>query len=323
VGLSDTSETAGDLNGKSMMTGGTWATSGSTTDFTVTAPLTGSYVNRSTVSDTGDEGRLALAGTTTGGALANQVLFQWFGDVAESPVAMLYQRWADDTHNVHARVFNSSGQAWCYVYTRNGGAHTLVARAIIPQFTSETVYQMRMATDMSGAIVVWLGVHGSQLGDPILTTSNVLLETGGALASGRHGFRDLFENASPVVNRFYSWYAAWPYSADAVLFPTRSAELTYSGMFREASDGGSYGPVAHVTGDLPRLPPSGLESRPVEVFLKASRGDMDSLPDSGIDALSAQVFYRPSWLFVPETINPDALFPAVDLFPSPDLYPEI
>jgi hypothetical protein len=59
------------------------------------------------------------------------------------------------------------------------------------------------------------------------------------------------------------------------------------------------------------------------VFLKASRGDMDSLPDSGIDALSAQVFYRPSWLFVPETINPDALFPAVDLFPSPDLYPEI
>ncbi len=55
------------------------------------------------------------------------------------------------------------------------------------------------------------------------------------------------------------------------------------------------------TGELPRIPPAGLEGRTCEVFIKGSRGDFGQLPDNGVDDISARVTYRPSWLFVPGT----------------------
>jgi hypothetical protein len=84
-----------------------------------------------------------------------------------------------------------------------------------------------------------------------------------------------------------------------VVFADQTAELRTDGLYRATSDGNGHGPVSHRQGDLPRLPPSGMEGRPVELFLKASRGDLEMLPDSGVDDISAQVFARPSWLFVP------------------------
>lgn len=92
--------------------------------------------------------------------------------------------------------------------------------------------------------------------------------------------------------------AAWAPSADAVLYASRSAQLTTDGIFRQDTSGTAYGPVTPI-GDLPRLPVSGLENRKVELYLKDTRGDLDQLPDSGIDDMSARVFYRPCWLNTP------------------------
>lgn len=102
-----------------------------------------------------------------------------------------------------------------------------------------------------------------------------------------------------AFTRTYDNFVAYVPIGDAVLFASQSAELRTDGIIRETAVGGSYGPVSAPAGDLPRLPPSGLENRLVEVLVKPSRGDLDTLPDSAIDDVSVQVFYRPCWLFVP------------------------
>lgn len=86
---------------------------------------------------------------------------------------------------------------------------------------------------------------------------------------------------------------------DAVMYPHLSAQLRSDGMIREDSSASVYGQIAQVIGDLPRIPPSGLEQRPAELMVKISRGDFDTLPDIALDNFGAQVFYRPCWLSRP------------------------
>jgi hypothetical protein len=97
-----------------------------------------------------------------------------------------------------------------------------------------------------------------------------------------------------AVTRSFDNFTSWSPSPDAVLHPSQSAELRTDGMFREDVSGTAYGPVSHVIGDLPRLPPT--LGGTTEVFIKASRGDFGQLPDTGIDDISARISYRPCWL---------------------------
>lgn len=85
---------------------------------------------------------------------------------------------------------------------------------------------------------------------------------------------------------------------DAVIFASRTIELRTEGMFRQDTGGTAYAPISSVVGDLPRLPPSGLESRTVEVLVKGSRGNLAEEPDAGIDDISAQIKLRPCYLFI-------------------------
>ena len=70
-------------------------------------------------------------------------------------------------------------------------------------------------------------------------------------------------------------------------------------MWREAPSGTVYGTVSQVVGDLTRLPPSGLENRPCQLFIKPSRGDLNALPDSGLDSFTVQPLYQPTFIFRP------------------------
>ena len=124
-----------------------------------------------------------------------------------------------------------------------------------------------------------------------------VLATGGALASGKNGIFDRAVDTEMQVRYYDDFRGAVAPTLDAVLYPGQSAELRTEGMYRESADGAAYSSVAS-TGDLPRLPVSGLEGRKVELFIKGSRGDFDQLPDSGIDDISARVTYRPCWLYI-------------------------
>jgi hypothetical protein len=165
---------------------------------------------------------------------------------------------------------------------------------------------IKLTVDADGNVAVYEAAQGASLGDAKITvTADANLATGGALDDGGYGIYDASTSTSGTRTRLVDNFQVWEPDVstpteDAVLYASQSAELRWDGIFREDSSGSAYGPVSWVEGDLPRIPPSGLEGRTVEVFIKASRGDIDTLPDSGIDDLSARVYYRPSWWFVPD-----------------------
>ncbi len=80
---------------------------------------------------------------------------------------------------------------------------------------------------------------------------------------------------------------------------TSRSRSDHDAMCREGSSGTMYGTVSQVIGDLARMPPSGMEGRPCQVFIKPSRGDFNTLPDAGLDGFTVEPIYRPSWIFRP------------------------
>lgn len=116
----------------------------------------------------------------------------------------------------------------------------------------------------------------------------------GSVASGSVALR----NARLVV--YYS-YAGVEIEQDAVAYAGREALVRFDGALREDKSSTALVPVGKQTGDLVRLPPSGLEGRPVELLIKGTHGvpvtaTQAGETDSTIDALSAQVFYRPTYI---------------------------
>jgi hypothetical protein len=101
------------------------------------------------------------------------------------------------------------------------------------------------------------------------------------------------------ITVYYTLSSGLTVAQDAVIYASKTAELRTDGMFRSDSGGTIYAPVSQVIGDLPRVPPSGLESRPIQVFVKPTRGDLDQLADGGLDGLSVIPKVRPSYLFRP------------------------
>ncbi len=105
-----------------------------------------------------------------------------------------------------------------------------------------------------------------------------------------------------TIRVFYS-IGATTITQDAVLYANRNSEIRGEGSYREDVTAAAYAQVSEQTGDLPRIPPSGMEQRPVQLLIKPSRG---LLPEPGsrsageadpaIDKLQAQVFYRPCYI---------------------------
>jgi hypothetical protein len=101
---------------------------------------------------------------------------------------------------------------------------------------------------------------------------------------------------SPVVTVYWA-FAGVSYQEDAVLYSERLAQARFDGSWREDTTTTAYAPISEATGDLFRLPPSGLEGRAAELFVKNSQGLLvPAAGDPGKDKLQAQVFYRPCYL---------------------------
>jgi hypothetical protein len=291
-------QTAGTLTGKVMPLGGTWAGAGGTADFSLNT--TDHVAQRTFAADTPslESGRFALAGTATYASSLVSIDFkttattpvQWQGPVARYT----------DTNNCAYAVWRPD-IAKLELYKRIAGSSTSLTGLKTPPSGTPVAlvpnmwFTLRLAILATGDWFVFFGPTGGLI-QLVQTGRDTDLATGGTLQAGRVGFRD--SALSGPVTRSYDRFIAWPASFDATLFANRSAELRTEGMFRQDTTGTAYGPAPHV-GDLPRIPPSGLENRKVELFLKASRGDFDQIADSAIDDLSARVSYRPTWLLVP------------------------
>lgn len=294
-------QSAGALAGKTAPIGGVWAASGSATDLAVEAA--GHTAQRSSL-DASIPHFDTLPTNRTG------VLVQ-----ADFKSTLTASGPATE-HGIVARYVDTSNYLYLVFEVGNllGGAtfanltfRTKIAGSTsgpsesftTDSFVAGRYYSLRLTVDALGQASAWAWETGTTRPvEPTLSFTSPDLATGGALASGLVGIRD--QSDLIAVTRNYDNFYASPIVSDAVLFASQSAELRTDGMFREDSTGIGYGTVSQVVGDLPRLPPSGLEGRPVELFVKPTRGDLAVIPDTGIDDIGVQVLYRPSWLFVPE-----------------------
>ena len=90
------------------------------------------------------------------------------------------------------------------------------------------------------------------------------------------------------------------------------AILIWSVLIGTSKDGKSVGPISYPGSDLPRLPVSGPEERPVEIAVKPSRGNFAELPDLGIDGLSVTLTNRPCWSNIPSAAEGESWSSSLD-----------
>lgn len=288
VARDEFNQAPGVLTGKTLPVGGTWAfLGGDADDFNVN----NGRVQRATVSDTAY--RAMAAGASTYTAIAARVDLHLA--TANSFVSGgLMLRWVDGNNNLQVNFSGYNASTGMV----NFGATAFVAGVQNSLFGGQVAFPL--ATDVTLTAQVDTGGRVTvSFGTYKFAGQHSSLATGGALASGRVGFFD-YNSGATAATREFDNFAAWVPVSDAVIFASRSAELRWDGMVRQDSTGTSYGPISHVIGGLPRIPPAGLEGRTTEVFVKASRGDLDQLPDGGnADDLQVRVYARPSWLFTP------------------------
>lgn len=126
------------------------------------------------------------------------------------------------------------------------------------------------------------------------------LVQGAKLGKGKYGIYDAYTEAAAKERQFRAFQVITA-ASDPVMFANLEARLSSQGHFRKSADNLAYGSIHYPGADLPRIPVSGREARPVEIGLRPSRGDFATLPDAGLDKVKAVPSYRPCWSFVPES----------------------
>ena len=285
------------LQGRVANIGGTWAVaSGSSTD---DFRQQDGVAHRDVIDAAGSLGRMMLLPTARTDIVA-QVDFRH--STAEGTVnSMVVARGSSIGNHVEFGLLglNKNLLTW-QAFVGGTTSEFVVAMGQVAYDTSPLTpdewFTVRLAIDRSGNVRVWGGPRGIPFGAPLMTGYASVCATGGALASGKVGILDKYRGVNPQ-ERDYDNFIAWVPESDAVIFPNRSLEIRHDGVFRESADGGSYGPLVP-EGDLLRLPASGLEARPAELFVATSRGDFDQLPDSGFsaDGFTVETRIRSCWL---------------------------
>lgn len=299
-------QSAGSLAAKVAPVGGTWTGAGDADDFTI--DTSGKTAQRTAVSDSAaTNGRFGILGSTNYTNIAVQVNVKRT-NVSSNTWTGVLARTTDADNFFIAAIVGSAVQA-PYLITQAELAGSPVSGvgyvAPLPfAYGANQWATIQIFIDATGRFYVYAFPAGAV---PYGSTTAViagrasqLATGGGTLASGKPGIYDSHTDATANTRNFDN-IAAWVPVYDAVIYPSQSAELRTEGMFREDSTGAGWGPVTSVTGDLPRIPASGLEGRTVEMFFKGSQGNFTGqVADLGTgEAISARPFYRPSWVTVP------------------------
>lgn len=284
----------GVLNARVAPAGGTWATSGSTTDFTFAdAPTLPGFnaeaVTRATASDASP--RFAILGSTnyTDVEVATTA---WFpGGIPVPGLKMgTIARWTDSSNYLVAYL--------------DDAANTLVVQKVVTGVTTvlastaTTVnpdyQQVRLIVFASGRVIAHHRLSSGVIAKVIDTTDSALA-TGGTLATGKPGFYDQ-NTAANSPGRFYgNFYVATPTAEPIALYSGRNMEVRHDAIIRQDSTGVYTGVPPSYRGSRFLVPPG--TSR---VLAKARRRDVDVNPDENVtDATQIQVGWTPRGLAVP------------------------
>jgi hypothetical protein len=290
------------LGGRVAPAGGTWATSGATTDFTFADLAAGlgwwhggaeEMVGRFTTSDTGP--RYAILGTTNHTNLETGVLV-WRGVFPGTPASRqgLVARWVDaSNHLLLYQEFTAAGTN-LNLASRITGVETLLASVPIPTGLSP-FRRLRLIAYASGLLVGTLhDVAGAELLQVTAQSSDAA--TGGTLAAGETGIYDVNSNTLTTTRYYDDFYVSTPAAEPIVIYSGQSAEIRASGPAaqRENSAGTAYGDVQSYQGARPWIPAAGDENRSTRIAVKARRADVDVAADANIaDSTTVQVYGRP------------------------------
>lgn len=287
------------LNGRTATTGGTWATSGATTDFAAAdAPLaTDETEVRSTTSDSG-VGRHAVLGST---AYADtEVSVDFYRTVSPGTSSTFRQgvqaRWVDASNRFEVTV---SGDFTFLARKVVAGATTTLASFYYPAFQLSAWYNARVVIFASGRFFATLtGPDGGTIA--VLTGQDAVLATGGALDDGKPAFIDYNGTATASTRYYENFYAATPPAEPIVCYSGQSIEFREDTTLREDSTGVYYGPPTEYVGGRPFFPPAGGPARKTRIAVMARRNDVMGSPDDNIaDSLLVQASWVPRYLVVP------------------------
>ncbi len=282
------------LNARVAPLGGTWATSGATTDFVGSAGI-GSLsdtVSRSTINDTG-VGRFAVLSTSyTNVEVAVDAMLSavpgpgitGFGVVARYVNATNYLRFIVD-HGTMFIIKNIAGTESNVAFGQSAaGVEALVT------------WRVRLVVFAGGRGIASVIDVASGRVMASVEFYDATLATGGALATGKAGVVD-FNNFTSVVTRHYdNVYIATPPAEPVAIHSGRLIEVRHDATERQNAAGTVYGKPKSYTGGRAFVPAAGSEARASRVWCKARRNDIDVTPDDNIaDATKLKVSLRPRY----------------------------
>lgn len=283
------------LNTRTANTGGTWATSGATTDFAGgSATYPGTAARSTNVAETGP--RFAILGSTNYTDSYGVIYAQYapVGALAKNHHSFLILRWVDASNYLRAR-WSADG-----TFT----IETVVATVVTPIATitggmlPNIYYQIQAFAWATGTVKATL-LYANAEQFSISGTSSALA-TGGALATGKPGFADQALGTATTLRLYDFFSAGVPTAENPVIASTRSAEIRSDSAIRADSTNTYYGAVSSYRGSRFFVPPAGDENRTSRVLVKSNRLDVDVDAATNVtDNLTVQVAYTPRYLVVP------------------------
>jgi len=282
----DFNQTAGNLSGKTLPTGGTWTTvaidAAATTDFAVDAA---NAVLTRIDTGSGPHRRGAHNGTNYTNI---SVDFDYEVNKALAGGALL--RYVDNSNFASLQISATSFSLAIVV----GGVTVALETALIGLSTGWRSF--RVAVNAAGRWALYASAGTGGFYQLQASGRRSEFATGGVLASGKCG---LIDDVATTARNFDN-FRLWAPPTDAAMFASRSLEVSSFGALQEAAAGSNWSDHRNYEGDNLRVPPAGAEGRSVRFFVKASRNDpYDDGADPAIDDLTAQLTYVPRFLVAP------------------------
>jgi hypothetical protein len=303
-----TSITAGTaLGGRSAPTGGTWATSGASTDYTAAdEPGAAETMTRSVLGDTG-VGRFAILGSTNytnievGATIHNGgATFDPMGTSVGVVEQAVVARYVDANNYFEFTIRVDADGVSAPVTTLNvrsmvGGVGTVIASAPVGAISAG---RLSLVVRSSGG---WTAQMLTTSGGVIteLSGSRTELATG-ALATGKPGLRD-HANIDSAVARYYdSFFVAVPAAEAIVIYSGQSIEFRHDCVLRKDSTGTYAGKPPAEVGARFFVPNAGGPGRETRVAAFPTRNDITVATDDNIsDSTTLAVYVQPRYLVAP------------------------
>lgn len=287
------------LNARTAPAGGSWATSGSATDFAFADDLSGEQIKRATFSDTGP--RWAILGSTNYTDTQVDVLAERGNSTSTTLEHGAIARWVDSSNYLRAvaqrDTFTGDTRTLSIVQRVAGVDTTLISAPISTNWAINTYYCIRLIVFASGRALAWVLDSSKTTILAVAEATSSVLATAGTLATGKPGLYDMSTRVQ-AVNRYYDdFQVSTPAAEPIAVYSSRNLQVRHDDTLRQDNAGTYSG-----------RPPSYLGSRflvPVgtsRVLVKAKRNDIEAASDANVtDALQIQVGWVPRGLAVPRS----------------------